>query len=539
MKRHLSLILIATILAVALIWKVILLGLNAFPFNADEAVVALMARHILMGERPIFFYGQAYMGSLDAFLVAGSFLVFGQKIIAIRMVQIFLYSGTIITTVLIAKMVFKSFRTGILVGFLLAIPSVNLTLYTTVSLGGYGEALLIGNLILLIGIYCIKQAQALDHKINLAWVCGFGFLSGLGFWANALTLVYSASVGLGLIVVYIKQKIPARTSIIHLGIAAISFMAGCFPVVIFGFQNGISPLLREIAGSAVNVEMVSFGQKVILHIENFFLFGTPVIFGFRPPWEIRWLALPLIPFIMAFWLYVLWYFLRKMEKDIENNSIWIVFLGIFCILIGAFIFTSFGIDPSGRYFLPLNLVLSIIASGAIVHLFKHNFGKYICFWIILAFHLVGTLQCAQQNPPGITTQFDLSTVIDHSYDRQLIEFLEQNGEWYGYSNYWVSYPLAFQSQEKLIFIPRLPYHADLRYTSRDDRYSPYDKLVETAHRIALITTNNPVLDQCLQNMFFGKGIQWEEKDIGYYTVYYHLSGLITDAEIELANCRNE
>ena len=50
--------------------KVVLLALDAAPFNADEAVVALMARHILQGERPWFFYGQAYMGSLDAYLVA-------------------------------------------------------------------------------------------------------------------------------------------------------------------------------------------------------------------------------------------------------------------------------------------------------------------------------------------------------------------------------------------------------------------------------------------------------------------------------------
>jgi hypothetical protein len=54
--------------------------MNAVPFNADEAIVALMARHILQGERPIFFYGQAYMGSLDAYLVALGFLLFGQQI---------------------------------------------------------------------------------------------------------------------------------------------------------------------------------------------------------------------------------------------------------------------------------------------------------------------------------------------------------------------------------------------------------------------------------------------------------------------------
>jgi hypothetical protein len=46
-----------------------------------------MARHILQGERPLFFYGQAYLGSLDAWLVAGAFAVLGQSAAAIRLVQ--------------------------------------------------------------------------------------------------------------------------------------------------------------------------------------------------------------------------------------------------------------------------------------------------------------------------------------------------------------------------------------------------------------------------------------------------------------------
>ncbi|MCK4814771.1 hypothetical protein KA005_03295, partial [bacterium] len=62
---------------VAVVFKIGLLLANVIPFNSDEAVVALMARHILQGSRPIFFYGQAYMGSLDAFLVAGVFKLIG------------------------------------------------------------------------------------------------------------------------------------------------------------------------------------------------------------------------------------------------------------------------------------------------------------------------------------------------------------------------------------------------------------------------------------------------------------------------------
>ena len=33
----------------------------AAPFNSDEAVVGLMARHINQGARPLFFYGQSVL----------------------------------------------------------------------------------------------------------------------------------------------------------------------------------------------------------------------------------------------------------------------------------------------------------------------------------------------------------------------------------------------------------------------------------------------------------------------------------------------
>ena len=64
---------------------------DVIPFNSDEAIVALMARHILQGELPVFFYGQVYMGSLDAFMVAGGFALFGQHVWVIRLVQTILF----------------------------------------------------------------------------------------------------------------------------------------------------------------------------------------------------------------------------------------------------------------------------------------------------------------------------------------------------------------------------------------------------------------------------------------------------------------
>jgi len=79
-------------------WKSWLVFSDHVPFNADEAVVGLMARHILQGERPVFFYGQNYMGSLDAALVSLGFTLLGEQIWVIRAVQSLLYLGLLLTT---------------------------------------------------------------------------------------------------------------------------------------------------------------------------------------------------------------------------------------------------------------------------------------------------------------------------------------------------------------------------------------------------------------------------------------------------------
>jgi hypothetical protein len=143
------------------------------------------------------------------------------------------------------------------------------------------------------------------------------------------------------------------------------------------------------------------------------------------------------------------------------------------------------------------------------------------------------MQVFQANPPGITTQFDSVTQIDHSDDQALIKFLMDHHEYFGYTNYWVSYPLAFLSEERLIFVPRLPYHQDLRYTLRDDRYEPYDKIVQQSERIAYITTNNENLDQQLRSGFSSLGVDWQEAKIGDFQIYYQLSRVVHPGEIGL------
>lgn len=153
--------------------------------------------------------------------------------------------------------------------------------------------------------------------------------------------------------------------------------------------------------------------------------------------------------------------------------------------------------------------------------------------VLILYNVLSTLQCGIQRNPGFTTQFYEPSVIDHSYDQELIQFLQDNHATRGYTNYWVSYPLAFLSDEQIIFIPSLPYHLDLTYTERDNRYEPYNEIVNQSDSVAYITTRNPELDKKIEKAFQLGVIQWSEKRIGDYHIYYKINRKVSPIELGL------
>ena len=521
---------LAGILLVAAAWKLVFIFWDVVPFNSDEAIVALMARHIAAGARPVFFYGQAYMGSLDAYLVAAGFALFGEAVWVIRLVQSLLYLGVILTTYFIGKLAFNAPTTGLLAAALLAIPSVNMMLYTTASLGGYGEALLIGNLLLLSAYWIVLRA--LPNPSRQLWpaLVGWGLLAGCGLWANGLSLVYSLPTGFYIVwAAWQTGRGPQLARILPFMAAGV--LVGALPWWLYALTVGPSRLLLELFGSAVAVETTPWLVRTATHLVNFLLLGTSAIFSFRPPWGVTWLALPLLPFVLLFWLAVGVYFVRRLRRGEPMRAANALLAGVGGVLLAGFLFTSFGVDPSGRYFLPLAVPLALAAAQRLKTIPRQPWLTAGLMALVVGYHLIGTVQSALRFPPGLTTQFYEPTIIDHRADLELIDFLEQVGETRGYSNYWVSYPLAFLSQERLIFIPRLPYHLDLRYTARDDRYLPYRALVAASERVAYITTRNPALDDYLRAQFRALGASWEEQQISDFRVYYHLSRPVRPDEL--------
>ena len=526
----------AALLAIG--WKLLFLRMDALPFNSDEAIVGLMARHILQGERPIFFYGQAYMGSLDAFLVAGAFQLLGQSAWALRLVQVLLYAGTVVTGAWLVERALGDWSSGLATALLLAIPTVNSTLYTTVSLGGYGEALLLGNVCLLLALRIDDQLGGIPARLSAGLIGILGILNGLGLWVFGLSLVYIAPADL--LVAWklwkLRAQIPQRRWIARLFLFFIAGVAvGAFPWLVSAFRSGMAGLTGELAGGAIaGVEGMGFASRLLQHLVSLLVLGSTVVLGFRPPWAVRWLVWPLLPLVLVFWLAVFAFLGRRLVKRPPLNSASLLLIGVVFFLTLAFLLTPFGADPSGRYFLPLALPL-VVGGVAFIRAASQVVGRYA--WgmvgLLLVFHAWGTVECALHSPPGLTTQFDAVAQVDHRYLPALISFLRENGEKAGYSNYWVSYPLAFYSNEELIYLPRLPYHQDFRYTERDDRYPPYREIVRASERVAYITTHHAALDEALREKFRQQGVTWKENQIGDYHIFYALSAVVRPEQIGL------
>lgn len=498
------------------------------PFNSDEAVVGLMARHILQGERPGFFYGQAYMGSLDAWLNALGFAVLGESVRTMRLVQTCLWVLLVLMIFSLTRSIFHSPEAGWLATLLFGLPPVNQVLYSTVTLGGYTEALLLGCGCL----YLAEKIQADRGSSTPGWAPFFlGLLAGLGLWVFGFSLVFSIpAVTFACRAYYCRYRFKGNfwrgNMLLLLGV-----ILGAAPWWGAALQQGFSPLVRELTGSAVAVEQTSFLQRSASHLVSLLLLGVPAGMGLRPPWSAEWILLPLIPIVLTIWL---WITIHAIRLTRENESVKML-LCVLLTLFLAFVFTSFGVDPSGRYFIPVGMVLMMLGGGILAgdQTEKYPWLAPVCLLILVFYQSYGAIEAVRNSPYGLTTQFAPDTSISPEDREKLIAFLREQGFTTGYSDYWTSYPTAFLTEEEIILIPRLPYHHDLTYTTRDDRYPPYTEKVYAADQNVYVTYQNPELDRILSQKLQSAGIIWNEKELGGYRVYSHLSRSVTPEELGL------
>jgi len=509
---------VAAILLSGLLLKAALMDTESTSFDSDEAIVALMARHILAGERPLFFYGQAYMGSLDAFLTAASFWLFGSSVWALRAVQGLLFVGLMLGTYCLARRLYKDECTAQTSALLIAIPPSLFSLYTTVTLGGYGETLLCGIWLLILG-------QQITHEAQTSWLhwAVFGLVAGLSLWILPLSVVYLLPLLL-LIVRKWRWQLGGRY-----GAAVVTFLLGSSPWWGYCLGHGeacLQPFLKPAASQVVSAGWLpALGYRAF----SFLFLGIPTLWGLRYPWSsdvfLSLVAAPAIVLYLGSVVHALY------NRD-EGRILVLAVMGTFLLV---FLGTSFGNDSTGRYLLPLYPCFALLGARSIGQLRQHKRWLAAAALVsVLAFSLGRTVAGAATEPAGMTAQLDGRLQFGNGYDAALISFLRERDERVGYSNYWVAFKIDFLANEEIVIAPRLPYKADLSYSSTDDRYPAYSRKVDqSAMPPFYITSNQPRLDERLRGALDVQHIGYQEQVIGPYLVFYDLSVHVSPEGLEL------
>src|SRR5579875_1808015 len=147
LRAHRYALAAAGIILIAVAVRVALVALGWPGTDSDDATMGLMAKHILtQGEHPIFFWGQAYMGTIEVYLGALMFAFLGVSEFALKCGLIILYAAFMMVMYLLLTRLFS--QKWALVGLLLLAGSTDDMLYHQLqAYGGYLETIFFGALL--------------------------------------------------------------------------------------------------------------------------------------------------------------------------------------------------------------------------------------------------------------------------------------------------------------------------------------------------------------------------------------------------------
>lgn len=250
---HAFLMLSLVVLATAL--RIVLISHNWPGTNSDEATMDLMASHIAYhGEHPLFFYGQSYMGVIQAYVGALLFHIFGVSMFSVRLGLVLMYALFLIGMYYLTSLLYTRSFALCVVG-LLSFGSSELLTVQVLANGGYAEMRVFGVFIALIAFWLAYTSRPLEQQrkrslsdegeaslyssgerqvspLRRSLLYGLlGLCTGLALWSDLLILPCVLTSGL-VLCCYCRREIVSRVGILLL----IGFLIGFMPTILFNIS---------------------------------------------------------------------------------------------------------------------------------------------------------------------------------------------------------------------------------------------------------------------------------------------------------------
>lgn len=455
--------------------------------DSDQAIFGLQGRHILQGESPIFSWGTGYIGTLQSFLDAVAFYIFGSSRLVLNAVTTLLSVAFIIITYHLGKTLHNE-TTGFIGALFASVSPVYLTIHGAWARHGYMEALLFGSILFILSIKIggLSGQTAGDVIKKERLYVLLGFVAGIAWWTNFLISFYFLPIAIYLIYRDRKLFLSRRPLLFVL-----AFIIGSLPFWIFNIKNSFGSL--TMLGGAEG--------RFLENLSDYILYGITEIIGSRRKLSpFLSIAVELIYGLsFAFLIY-------RAFKDHRFLPL-LLFIILFPLIFSA---SKFGSSMEGgggtrRYLLPLYSVVPLVISVVISSLRERwRYLSIVLLLFILSLNLYRNVSDFFFLGGGYKRHQEMMLE-----EKRLFDFLKAEDLLYVSTyDYWVGPKLTFDSAEEIIFA-----------SPEGNRHPGYTEMINSAEKKAYLFVggNGP-----LENTFKVVGYNYKKEVIGPYTVFYSI-----------------
>jgi len=473
--------------------------------DSDEAIVGLMARDILHGRPwPIFYYGQNYMGSLEAILSAGIFALLGREDgLALKVVPLICSLWFVVAIHALTRR-FASEHGAQVAALLAAVPPLALVEWSTKARGGFIELVLLGTVSLILAVDIVNGERL--RRWRCFWL---GVLLGLSWWVNNQAIFYLAAIGVTFAVA-LPRRFGLRAALSNACIMGGAFILGGAP---FWWAN----LFHE-PSFATFAELGHSAQspgQVLDHLGGYFREALPILLGARRFWQLN----DQFPgsTVLTYLIYGIVLALG-LAAHRRGSSILFIMLIIVPVIFAA---SRFGwLTQAPRYLLPLYSVIFPLVGIAVASLQSRLVATFLPVGLIIL-NLCSMQTSGALAIPG--QPFVASGQRVQSDQSALYLWLAEHGYRHIFTNYWIGYRVAFETGEQVTFSI---------YGEPRSRRVPRYELIEPAAASPYVLVPSQVTEFSV--MLAALGYRFRSSDVNGYVVVDQIRPLVSPgAKVDL------
>jgi hypothetical protein len=443
--------------ALGILLRVPALYNSVYDFNSDEAVNALVMKHIMEGREFSFFnWGTTYYGIVEGLFAVPFVALFGYEPLAFKLSALVGFLILQVSVFLLGRRLYGP-SAGIAAAAFLSVLSPMLIVWSTMASGGY--CLIVGW-----GTSTALYAFHLARRPSVARAAVFGWLLGFGLYIYQLYVVYVVTFVAALaFVAACELALPvgrarARRLLESFGAGEVlklllafagGFVTGWAPTIIAhlrGLAVSKQPLYKLAVPGVIGANVELLAHRCFPALFGVNPFGVPELLSRSGPSFPLWAEVCYLGFFGAGWLWGVRSVLGRDGRGIRVVPTALVLLPVVNVLL--FVLSPNPQDTlSHRYLLPSLTSFTVLAGGMVVRIggrsrvcalllscmvIAFGLSKSVA-WLVSQNYLTGSLRLVRKHEP-------LDEVLD---------LLRREGMRGAFGDYWTAYKATFMSREEI------------------------------------------------------------------------------------------